>query len=58
MTAVAKKPSVSRAQPVVDVAQLPGLSKAQIKIRLAAKNKSGKVAEMSFRSAGIKRGDL
>lgn len=58
MTAVAKKTAAPRAQPVVDVAKLPGLSKAQIKIRLAAKNKSGKVAEMSFRSAGIKHGEL
>lgn len=56
MTAVAKKADMNPRGKVVDVALLPGLSRAQIRMRLANKAKAGRVAEMSFRAAGIKQG--
>lgn len=59
MTVVAKKPVAAPAgRKVVDLASLPGLTKAQIKARLASKAKAGRVAEMSFRDAGIKPDQL
>lgn len=56
MTAVAKKVDMRPSGKVVDVASLPGLSRTQIRTRLADKAKAGRVAEMSFRAAGIKQG--
>jgi len=56
MTIAAKKAAARPARQVVDIAKLPGLTKDQIKARLAANAKAGKVAEMSFRDAGIKPG--
>lgn len=58
MTAVAKKSAASRTGKAVDIAKLPGLTKAQVAARLATKAKAGKVAEMSFRDAGIKSGQI
>ncbi len=58
MTVVAKKAAAPAGRKVVDVATLPGLTKAQIKARLAAKAKGGRVAEMSFRAAGLRPGEL
>ena len=46
------------AKKVVALENLPVLTRAQIAARLSAKTKSGKVAEMSFRDAGIKQGAL
>jgi hypothetical protein len=58
MTAVAKKSAAGRTGKAVDIAKLPGLTKVQVAARLASKAKSGKVAEMSLRDAGIKAGQL
>ena len=58
MTAVAKKSGASRTGKAIDIAKLPGLTKAQIAARLATKAKTGKVAEMSLRDAGIKAGQI
>ena len=56
MTVVAKNAPTRPSGKVVDVASLPGLSRTQIRTRLADKAKAGRVAEMSFRAAGIKQG--
>ncbi len=63
MTALARKSPQETARSiavkkVVALESLPVLTRAQIAARLSAKAKSGKVAEMSFRDAGIKQGAL
>ena len=47
---IAPKSETKRA---VDLMELPGLTKTQIAARLSANVKAGKVAEMTFRDAGI-----
>lgn len=57
-TAAAKKTAAAKAGKAVDIAKLPGLTKAQVVARVTGKSKAGRVAEISLRQAGIKAGQL